>query len=114
MRSKDQILLEQAYEVVKGLVKNLTDIMSYPQELKDVFNKYGYVESEDVNREIAISDDVMSLVNGYTTTKNPNNLKQLEAILQKRKNAREEKIVPDRVQSMSYPTQMPNLSPNIN
>lgn len=114
MRSKDQILLENLYEEVQqGLIQNIKNIMSYPQELKNVFNKYGYVESEDVNREIATDDDIMGLVNSYTTTKNPDNLKQLEAILQKRKNAREQKVVPDQVQSMAYPTKMPNLTPNL-
>jgi hypothetical protein len=114
MRNKDQILLESLYEqVLQGLIQNVKNIMSYPQELKDVFNKYGYVESDDVNREIAISDDISGLVNSYTTTKNPDSLKQLEAILQQRKNAREEKNVPDRVQSMSSSTTVPNLNPNI-
>ena len=114
MRSKDQILLEKLYEEVQqGLIQNIKNIMSYPQELKDVFNKYGYVESEDVNREIAVDDDIMGLVNSYTTTKNPDSLKQLEAILQHRKNAREEKVVPDRVQSMSSSTTPSNLTPNL-
>jgi hypothetical protein len=114
MKNKDQILLENLYEEVQqGLIQNIKNIMSYPQELKDVFNKYGYVESEDVNREIATDDDIMGLVNSYTTTKNPDNLKQLEAILQKRKNAREQKVVPDQVQSMTSPTKTPDLAPNI-
>ena len=113
MRSKDQILLENLYEDVQKFVQNIKNVMSHPQELKDVFNKYGYVESEDVNREIAISDDISGLVNSYTTTKNPDSLKQLEAILQHRKNAREEKVVPDRVQSMSSSTTPSNLTPNL-
>jgi predicted nucleotidyltransferase len=114
MRSKDQILLENLYEEVQqGLIQNIKNIMSYPQELKDIFNKYGYVESEDVNREIAVDDDINGLVNSYITTKNPDNLKQLEAIFQNRKNAREQKVVPDQVQTMSSPTKIPSLTPNI-
>jgi len=113
MRNKDQILLENLYEEVQEFAQNLKNILSYPQELKDVFNKYGYVESEDVNRQIATDDDIIELVNNYTTTKNSDSLKQLEAILQQRKNAREQKVVPDRVQSMSSSTTVPNLSPNI-
>jgi hypothetical protein len=90
MKTKDRILLESIYEnMQKGFIQNIKNIMSYPQELKNIFNKYGYVESEDVNREIAVDDDIGSLVHSYTTTKNPDSLKQLEAILQHRKNARE-------------------------
>jgi hypothetical protein len=82
MRDNDTHLLEEAYDdMVKNFASQIRSIGKLPQEVRNIFNRYGYVEDETVNNVIATSDDLGRLTREYTKRKNPDSLTQIEAIL---------------------------------
>jgi len=82
-----QVLVELTESILSNInianafADQIKNIRNFPQELKDVFNKFGYVESGDINDLFARSDDIDHLTKQYLKTKDQNALKQIEAIL---------------------------------